>query len=281
MPKRTTIEKPAAMEKRGTMEKSVARLLRLLGNIGSRLIEDGASLRLAAPGGGDSPVAADVVASCIRRGLAVRRGDRLFATREARSWLRRFLSAREEAFLDQHRTVERAELVRGEEREVVTINVTVSPLSALARLRDRAGAAWLSPDAVMAGERLARDFHYGALQPRVTQSYEARVGERVRPGPGAAADLRDSVVAARLRIASAVEAMGPELSGVALDVCCFEKGLETVERERLWPPRSAKLMLKTALAQLHRHYNPPAPPVKRRSHAWGAEGYRPEAGGAG
>jgi hypothetical protein len=70
--------------------------------------------------------------------------------------------------------------------------------------------------------------------------------------------------------------MGPELSGVALDVCCFEKGLETVERERQWPTRSAKLMLKTALLQLHRHYNPPAPPPSRRSHAWGADGYRPE-----
>lgn len=273
------VVKPGRMEKPVPMEKSVARLLRLLGNAGTRLIEDGTNLRLATHGGGDSPVAADVVASCIRRGLAVRRGDRLFATREARAWLRRFLSAREESFLDQHRTVERVELGRGQQPEVVTINVTASPLSALARLRDRAGAAWLSQDAIMAGERLAGDFHYGALQPRVTQSYEPRVGGRVRPGPGAAADLKDSVVAARRRIAAAVEAMGPELSGVALDVCCFEKGLETVERERLWPPRSAKLMLKTALLQLHRHYNPPAPPVKRRSHAWGVEGYRPEVGG--
>lgn len=263
----------------GRIEKSVARLLRLLGNTGCRLTGHGAMLRLVTPGGGESPVASDVLAACLRRGLAVQRGDRLFATREARSWLRRFISDREEAFLDQHRTVDRAELRRGAERETVTINVTANPLSALARLKDRAGAAWLSPDAVVAGERLARDFHYGALQPRVTQSYEARVGESSRPGPGGAADLRDSVVAARRRVASAVEAMGPELSGVALDICCFEKGLETVERERLWPPRSAKLMLKTALSQLHRHYNPPAPPTKRRSHAWGGEGFRPEVGG--
>lgn len=271
---------PATMDKSARIEKSVARLLRHLGNVGCRLIEDGTGLRLTTPGGENSPVTPDVLASCLRRGLAIRRGDRLFATTEARSWLRRFISNREEAFLDQHRTVERTELRRGGEREIVSVNVTATPLAALARLRDRAGAAWLSPDAVVAGERLARDFHYGALQPRVTQSYEARVGESKRPGPGAAADLNDSVVAARQRVASAVEAMGPELSGVALDVCCFEKGLETVERERLWPPRSAKLMLKTALLQLHRHYNPPAPPSRRRNHAWGGEGYRPEMGGS-
>lgn len=235
--------------------------------------------RLARPDGAGTAITSDVVAAIVSRGLAVRRGDRLFATREARSWLRRFLAAREEAFLDQHRTVETAEIGRGTTRERVSINATATPLAALSRLRDRAGAAWLSPDAIEAGERLARDFHYGALQPRVTQSYELRVGERTRPGAGVAADLSDGVIAARLRVAAAVEAMGPELSGVALDVCCFEKGLETVERERQWPPRSAKLMLRTALLQLHRHYNPPVPPSTRRRHAWGGQDYRPRIGG--
>lgn len=260
------------------VEKGIARLLRFLGNGGCRLVEEGTMIRLAKPDGIDIAVAREVVVAAESCGLAIRRGDRLFATREARSWLRRLLSAREEAFLDQHRTVETIELRQGAAREIVSINATATPLAALSRLKDRTGAAWLPPDTIEAGERLARDFHYGALQPRVTQSYELRVGERSRPGAGAAAELNDSVVAARMRVASAVEAMGPELSGVALDVCCFEKGLETVERERQWPPRSAKLMLKTALLQLHRHYNPPTPPSKRRNHAWGGEGYRPEMG---
>jgi hypothetical protein len=264
------------MAERGGLDRSVARLLRLLGNAGCRLTGEGEILQVALPDGRASTTGVDVVSACIQRGLSVRRGDRLYPTREARSWLRRFVSAREEAFLDQHRTVEKSELRENGQRQVVSVNVTVSSLSSLARLRDRAGQAWLSPETVTAGERLARDFHFAALQPRVTQSYEQRVGERLRAGPGAASDLKDSVVAARLRVASAVEAMGPELSGVALDICCFDKGLETVERERLWPPRSAKLMLKTALLQLHRHYNPPAPTPTRRSHAWGAEGYRPE-----
>jgi hypothetical protein len=264
------------MSDAGRMDKSWARLLRFLGSGGCRILEEGATTRLARPDDAETAVGSDVVIACVKRGLAVRRGDRLVATREARFWLRRFLAERDEAFLDQHRNVVAAEIGHGAKRETVSINLTATPLAALSRLKDRAGGAWLPPDAVEAGERLARDFHYGALQPRITQSYEARVGDRMQPGPGAAADLRDSVVAARLRVASAVDAMGPELSGVALDVCCFEKGLETVERERQWPTRSAKLMLKTALLQLHRHYNPPAPPPSRRSHAWGADGYRPE-----
>lgn len=265
-------------ERRG-MDKAVARLLRFLGHGGCGIVDRLGGAALARPDGGELVLPPHVVAASIRRGLASRRGDRLFATHEARSWLRRFLAAKEEAFLDQHRTLETVALKTGEATETVFVNAASTPLAVLARLKDRAGAAWLSPDAVEAGERLARDFHYGALQPRVTQSYEARAGERMRPGPGTAADLSDSVIAARHRVAAAVEAMGPELSGVALDICCFEKGVETVERERQWPPRSAKLMLKTALLQLHRHYNPPAPPSARRSHAWGAEGYRPEIGG--
>ncbi|MBX9459221.1 MAG: hypothetical protein KL863_26020 [Rhizobium sp.] len=257
-------------------EGRVARLLRFLGNAGCLLAGEGAAASVSRPDGAELSIAADAIATALRRGLAIRRGDRLYATREARAWLRRFLSAREEAFLAQHRTVEQVEIDRDGRREAVDINVTATPLAALSRLKDRSGARWLPSEALAAGERLARDFHYGALQPRVTQSYEPRLGEQARPGAGTAVELGDAVIAARRRVGAAVEAMGPDLSGVALDVCCFEKGLETVERERRWPPRSAKLMLRTALLQLHRHYDPPAPPKARRRHAWGAEGYRPE-----
>jgi len=73
------------------------------------------------------------------------------------------------------------------------------------------------------------------------------------------ADLADSTIAARVAVNRALEAMGPELAGVALDVCYFMKGLQIVERERQWPVRSAKLMLRTALMALSRHYNHPRP----------------------
>ena len=228
-------------------------------------------------GKGQDGIASDApeMRSLLSQGLVEVEGGSLRLRPEGKAYLRRLLSQmQEEAFQDQHRVIEKAEVLLEGSRQAVRRNLVESPLGPLSRLKDRGGQPYFLAETVEAGERLAADFERGQLQPRVTASWEPRLAARAKGQAGGMADLTDAAAAARLRFNRAVEAMGPELSGVAVDVCCFGKGLELVERERDWPARSAKLMLRAALLALARHYAPP--PVRpRSSHHWGAEDYRP------
>ena len=69
-----------------------------------------------------------------------------------------------------------------------------------------------------------------------------------------ACEMTDLIVASRQRVRLAMEACGPEFSGLLMDVCCFLRGLEEVEHERGWPLRSAKIVPQLALDRLARHY---------------------------
>jgi len=251
----------------------LARLLRFLLAAGTAVSDED---NLVA-GGRRQPVCRESLSEAVRLGLVRRDGDRLAATPEARAYLKRQLCEAETPFAGQHRDLEEVVVVRDGARERALANRLESPLAGLARLKEKTGETYLPESAIAAGERLHADFTRGGLQPRMTMSWEPRIASRQKGEAGAARELTDTALAARLRVARAIEAIGPELSGVALDVCCFMKGLETVERERQWPVRSAKLMLRAALMALARHYAPPAA-TARRSHAWGAEGYRPEMG---
>ncbi|WP_249116733.1 DUF6456 domain-containing protein [Ciceribacter sp. L1K23] len=216
-----------------------------------------------------------VVAEALRRGLVQEGEGRLKAAPTARAFLRRHAAELEdEAFQAQHRDLSKREVRIGGRCETVRVNLAESPLGPLARLKDRDGAAYFSDDALAAGERLAREFERAGLQPRITSTWEPRLSQAPRRRAAPEPTISDSAAAARKRLGDALDMIGPDLAGVALDVCCFGKGLELVERERQWPARSAKLMLRTALCALSRHYAPPQPGPRTRH--WGAEGYRPE-----
>ncbi|WP_197024087.1 DUF6456 domain-containing protein [Xanthobacter sp. 126] len=127
-------------------------------------------------------------------------------------------------------------------------NPAESPLAWLARRQGKDGRTLVDATQLQAGERLRADFTRANLTPRVTSRWSEV------SGAGTPEAFTDMVLAAKLRVSRALTAVGPELSGVLLDVCCFLKGLETVERERRWPVRTAKVVLCLALDRLAAHY---------------------------
>ncbi|MBD8553197.1 hypothetical protein IFT84_01525 [Rhizobium sp. CFBP 8762] len=199
----------------------------------------------------------------LSQGLLSTSGGLLAATPTACAFIRRALVSPDEAFANQHRDTGHKTMIVEEVTESVRVNHAESPLSALARLKEKSGAPFLESQAIAAGERLLADFTRGQLQPRMTMTYAPKLESKAAGARSGEHDLSDSALSARRRVRSAVEAMGPELSGVALDICCFSKGLETVERERQWPVRSAKVMLRAALQALARHYESHCRPHRR------------------
>lgn len=255
---------------------------------------DGGRMTLVRADGSSRSFERSVVAATLRAGL-VREDPATGAIALAdpgRQWLKRAAAERtEDGFAAQHRTLERRTVETGAGTSTshtsVEVNLAESPLLMIARLKDRDGAPFLAPEAVAAGERLRRDFTRAGIAPRISANWEASVAPGGRQA-GGAADVGDMALDARRRVERALTAVGPELSGVVLDVCCFLKGLETVERERRWPARSAKLMLRAGLLALDRHYAGGRAPGDgqgqdegrgqgRRTHRWGADDFRPRA----
>lgn len=163
--------------------------------------------------------------------------------------------SKEDRFLAQHRkTVSETVMLNGD-RETVFRNLNESPLSRLKQHRCKDGTPWLSDAAFSAGERLRQDFTHAQLMPSVTSNWNAAMGgNRQSDGAGGKVEISNSALDARRRFDEALLHVGPDLTGVLIDICCYLKGFQQVEREQGWPPRSAKLMLRTALGLLASFY---------------------------
>lgn len=163
------------------------------------------------------------------------------------------------------------------------INPEESPLGWLRRHKGRDGMPFLRDEEFDAGERLRADFWFAGMTPRVTSSWSVcGLGGGRRAVPGAGVEIRDQAVAAETRVRRALEAVGPELAGILIDVCCHLKGIEDVERQADWPQRAGKVVLRVALAALARHYGLGAPGHGERGRVprqairhWGAADYKP------
>lgn len=167
----------------------------------------------------------------------------------------------------RHLAVAEQQIATEAGRMHVTVDEAESPLSWLARRRGRDGHALIAPHQLQAGERLRADFTRAHLMPSTTANLTNPIASGRRGAGGErTSSAIETTVAARQRVHRALDAAGPELAGLLLDVCCFLKRLDDVERERGWPARSAKVVLQLALDRLARHYGY-AGEARGRSHA--------------
>ncbi len=151
-----------------------------------------------------------------------------------------------------------------------------SPLLWLYRRSGKDGRPQINDEEFAAGERFRTDITLAGMLPRTTMNWDAALTpEQAGAGPRDVAGSSDTALAARQRVRLACDRLGPELSGLAIDICGFLKGLDLVERERRWPPRSAKVVLRVALAALVTHYGLDRRGRKQGLRSWQAEGARP------
>ena len=184
------------------------------------------------------------------------------ASAETSSWVKRTMIDCD-AFQAQHRDIVT-------DAEGHAINLRESPLGRLAL----GESAFLERHQVEAGERVRRLVERAQLRQRVTMNYaEAVRGSGAKPG-----DLPDLAADARKALDDLHAVLPAECAGVVLDVCGLLKGLQEVERDRGWPRRSAKLVLRIGLEHLARFYGigPHARgPERGRTRQW-LDGPRPE-----
>ena len=143
------------------------------------------------------------------------------------------------------------------------------------------GRALIDPVQLEAGERLRHDLEIAQIMPRITANWSGgSTGSRTGDS---GQHISDMMIAARQRVNSALDAVGSDCAGILVDVCGFLKELATIEFERSWPRRSAKVVLGIALSALARHYGLEHQAVGRDSAArlrqWGAPDFRPSIDG--
>lgn len=130
-----------------------------------------------------------------------------------------------------------------------------SPLTYLARRKDKDGQPFLTEDLVTAGERLREDFEAAQMEPRVTQNWDGFLTGGVSSRQTFGASNAAGSAAAKDRVMLALQDLGPGLGDVALRCCCYLEGMESAEKKMGWSARSGKIVLRIALQRLRRHYD--------------------------
>ncbi|MDN5927184.1 MAG: DUF6456 domain-containing protein [Hyphomicrobiales bacterium] len=267
-----------AREKPGGIERKKLRILKFLVAGPARIGPASSEKSVLLEGGERGTIAAGhaELAALASAGLLVRASGAIGISVAGEAALRR-AAAEGDPYREQHGEIAPQRFDTANGWIVANVNMAESPLAQLARRKAKDGSPFLRAAEWRAGERLRTDYTRARIMPRLGANWQAAIASGRRDGgAGGIAELTDAALAARQRVEHALDAVGPELAGVLIDVCCFLKGLETVEMERGWPVRSAKIMLKSALGALSRHYERPK---EERPHRgvlhWGTEDYRP------
>jgi hypothetical protein len=152
-----------------------------------------------------------------------------------------------------------------------------NPLLWLYSRKDKSGESIIGAAAFAAGERLRSDLTFSGMLPNVTMNW-SNAGGASGSHTGVKLNPAEASLAARQRVDLAMRAVGPEFTGLLIDLCGFCKGLEAIEMERGWPQRSGKVVARLALTALARHYGLDDVGQGRRSlpiRQWAAPDARP------
>jgi len=179
----------------------------------------------------------------------------LVAGAEARHWLAR-RQQEDSGFAAQHQDIQCVSLIDTDgDLYQARINTAQSPLAWLMRPHGSAKSAFLSTAEFAAGERLRRDYERSSLSQKLCADWLTPANASGRSGPrNAVLDAADSALAAKDRFMNALSALGPGLDDLVFGICIREYSLQALEKSRHWPRRSAKVVLKLALARLAQHY---------------------------
>lgn len=221
----------------------------------------------------------DLIEGFVAQGWVECSGKTWILTDAGAAWLRRF-QAGADPFREQHelRATELRQMNDGAFRPML-VNQGESPIGWLRRRKGSDGRALIGAEQFAAAERLRADFTRAQLAPRVTSAWDGGVSSRRsrRSAPDESVGLNEAAIAAKQRFMKALDAVGPDLSGILVDICCLLRGLEDMEKTSGWPRRSGKVVLQIGLTALARHYGLLGSTGSSggRMRHWGVAGYRP------
>lgn len=172
-----------------------------------------------------------------------------------RKWLLR-QNSKQSSFQEQHRLLRIAEVK--EINNPIQINDLESPLAWLRRRKDKRGQPMIEEIQFEAGERLRRDFTHARMSASITANWSLTSPALKKRKHGASGNHNripgDNAIDAKKRFYEAVDAIGPEVSSLVVDICCYLKGMEDTEKALGLPKRSGKIVLQIGLSSLARHY---------------------------